>query len=279
MIREFAWCAATALLALGHISAPAGAQPAYPSQQISVIVAFPAGGFADGVARIVADKLQARLRQNVVVENKASASGNLGARTVAQSAPDGYTILLTTTAAAINGTLYKNMGYATDDLRPVAIVGSAPESIVVHPSSPAKDLRDFVALAKAGNLNYGTAGVGTGSYIATTYLFNELAKINLVHAPFQGGSAAINAVVGNHVAAVALTVSPLVSHISSGQLRALGLASEKRSPIMPVGPDLCRKRLSGLSGVILGGPVRTVKDPGCGRGEAQRHRQRPAEGG
>jgi tripartite-type tricarboxylate transporter receptor subunit TctC len=228
---------AMSILAVGAFTlSPTAAQQTYPSQPIKIIVAFPAGGFADGVARIVGDKLQDKLRQTVIIENKAGASGNLGARTVAESSPDGHTILLTTTAAAINGTLYKNLGYAPESLRPVSIVGSAPESIVVHPSNPANNLKEFLEQARTKNLDYGTAGIGTGSYIATTYLFKALAKVELVHVPFQGGAAAINAVVGNHVSSVALTVSPLVPHILSGKIRALGLASAKRSTIMPSVP-------------------------------------------
>ncbi len=215
---------------------PAAAQQTYPSQPIRIIVAFPPGGFADGVARIVGDKLEAKLRQPVVIENRAGASGNLGARAVAQSAPDGHTILVTTTAGAINATLYKNMGYATEDLRAVSIVGSAPEAIVVHPSNPANNLKEFIEQARTKNLDYGTAGIGTGSYIATTYLFKELAKVNLTHVPFQGGAPAMNAVIGNHVASIALTVSPMVPHILSGKVKALGLASAKRSPAMPSVP-------------------------------------------
>ncbi len=228
-------------------AAPAAGQQAGTSQQINIVVPFPPGGFADGAARIVAEKLGTRLRQTVVVENKAGASGNLGARTVAHAAADGNTILISTTATAINGTLYKNMGYATEDLRPVAIVGSAPEAIVVHPSSPINSLQDLVARAKTEGLNYGTAGVGTGSYIATTYLLKSLAKADLVHVPFQGGSAAINAVIGNHVTAVALTVSPMVAHIIGGRLKALGLASATRSPAMPNVPTYSESGFPGFT--------------------------------
>jgi tripartite-type tricarboxylate transporter receptor subunit TctC len=248
---------AAALAALA--AAPVSAQQ-YPSQQIKIVVAFPAGGFADGVARIVADKLQGRLGQTVVVENKPGARGNLAARTVAESGADGYTILLTTTASAINPTLHKNLPYKPDSLRPVFVVGSAPESIVVHPSSPAKNLKEFVDLARTKSLDYGTPGVGTGSYIATTYLFKELAKVNLVHVPFPGGGPAMNAVIGNHVASVALTVSPLVVHIKAGKVRALGLASAKRNAELPDVPTYAEsgfKDFTAASWVGLFVPAKT----------------------
>jgi tripartite-type tricarboxylate transporter receptor subunit TctC len=206
-------------------------QPA--GQPITIIVAAAAGGFADGVARTIGDKISERLGQKVVVENKGGAGGNLGARTVATAAPDGNTILVSTTSMAINGTLYKNMGYATSDITAVAIVGSAPEAIVVHPSNPAKNLKEFIAAASGKNIEYATAGVGSGSYIAAEYLFKVLAKVQTVHVPFPGGAPAVTAVLGNHVGALAATVSPLIVHINAGKLRGLGIASAKRYPVVP----------------------------------------------
>jgi tripartite-type tricarboxylate transporter receptor subunit TctC len=222
------WCA--------MIAAPATAQQPYPSQAITIVVAAAAGGFADGVARTIGDKLGERLGQSIVIENKGGAGGNLGARLVAQSAPDGHTVLVSTTSMAINGTLYKNMGYATADIRPVAIVGSAPEVIVVHPSNSAKNLAEFLQAAQSKNVEYGTAGVGSGSFIAAEYLFKILAKAQTVHVPFPGGAPAITAVLGNHIGAMAATVSPLIPHINSGALRGLGIASPKRHPVVPSVP-------------------------------------------
>lgn len=203
------------------------------SQPITIIVAAAAGGFADGVARTIGENIAERLGQKVVVENKGGAGGNLGARMVAQSEPDGGTILVSTTSMAINPTLYKNMGYAPADIRAVAIVGSAPEAIVVHPSNPAKTLAEFIAGAKDKGIEYGTAGVGSGSYIAAEYLFKVLAKTQTVHVPFPGGAPAITAVLGNHIGALAATVSPLIVHINAGKLRGLGIASAKRYPVVP----------------------------------------------
>ena len=165
---------------------PAAAQQQYPSQAITIVVAAAAGGFADGVARAIGERLGERLGQRVIVENKGGAGGNLGARTVAQATADGHTVLVSTTSMAINGTLYKNMGYATDDISPVAIVGSAPESIVVHPDNPAKNLAELVQAGRSKSIEYGTAGVGSGSFIAAEYLFRNLAKVQTVHVPFPG---------------------------------------------------------------------------------------------
>jgi tripartite-type tricarboxylate transporter receptor subunit TctC len=214
---------------------PAAAQQS-SSQPLKIIVAFPAGGFADNIARIVAQKLEGKLRQTVVVENRGGAAGNIAARAVSQASPDGQTVLITTTASAISPTLYKNPGYKADDLRVVSIVGSAPESIIVHPDNPANDLKEFIAKAKTSKLTYGTSGIGTGSYISSTYLFKELAKVDLTHVPFQGGAGATNAILGNHVNSIALTVSPMIPHIQQGKMKALGIASSKRIAALPKVP-------------------------------------------
>lgn len=211
---------------------PAGAQQ-YPTQPVTLVVAFAAGGFADGVARLIGDKLGERLGQSIVVENRGGAGGNLGARAVATANADGHTILVTTTSVAVNDTLYRNKGYATDDLRAVAIVGSTPEALIVNPSNPSKTLKEFLAAAKGKSVNFGTAGVGTSSYIAAEYFFKALAKVEAVHVPFQGGAPAINALIGNHVESVALTLPPAVPHIVGGRLRGLAIASEKRLAAVP----------------------------------------------
>jgi tripartite-type tricarboxylate transporter receptor subunit TctC len=230
MSMQYRWAAIAAATMLASV--PAAAQQ-YPTQPITIVVAAAAGGFADGVARAIAELLGDKLGQKVVVENRGGAGGNLGARGVAQSKPDGHTILVSTTSMAINGTLYKNMGYATADITPVAIVGSAPEAIVVHPDNPAKTLADFIKAAKTQPVQYGTAGVGSGSYIAAEYLFKAIAKVQTTHVPYPGGAPAVTALLGNHINAVAATVSPLVPHINSGKLRALGLASRSRHPVVP----------------------------------------------
>jgi tripartite-type tricarboxylate transporter receptor subunit TctC len=241
--RHLGWLA----LALATSSiAPAAAQTQPSGPPITIIVAAAAGGFADGVARTIGDKISERLGQKVVVENKGGAGGNLGARTVATAAPDGNTILVSTTSMAINGTLYKNMGYATSDITAVAIVGSAPEAIVVHPSNPAKTLKEFITNASGKPIEYATAGVGSGSYIAAEYLFKILAKVQTVHVPFPGGAPAVTAVLGNHVGALAATVSPLIVHINAGKLRGLGIASAKRYPVVPDVPTYAKTALPTL---------------------------------
>src|SRR5215831_19381865 len=213
-------------------TAPAAAQT-YPSQNISLIVAFAAGGIADVVGRLVGQKTGERLGRTVVVENRGGAGGNLAARAVAQATPDGYTLLATTSGIAVNDSASRNKGYATDDLRPVAFVAISPDVIAVHPSNPAKDLNEFIANAKEKSFTYGSAGVGTGPHIGAEYFFQEVAKVKSVHVPFTGGAPAVQATVGNHVDAVVLTLPTVTPQIMQGTLRGLGLASATRNAAVP----------------------------------------------
>jgi len=223
---------ALSALVLAGIANPAAAQT-YPSQNINVIVAFAAGGIADVVGRLIGIKLGDRLGRTVVVENRGGAGGNLAARAVAAAAPDGYTLLATTSALAVNDTASRNKGYATEDLRPVAFVAISPDVIAVHPSNPARDLKQFVANARDKSFTYGSAGVGTGPHIGAEYFFRAIAKVKSVHVPFTGGAPAVQAAIGNHVDAVVLTLPTVTPQIVEGGLRGIGLASITRNAAVP----------------------------------------------
>ena len=226
---------ASMMLASVALSASAAAQQSYPTKQpIRIVVAAGPGGFADAVARLVSEKLSVRLGQTTIIENRGGAGGNIAARAVAQSTPDGYTVLVSTTSMAINGTLYTNMGYATADITPAAIVGSSPEVIAVHPSNPAKSLAAFLKPADAKPIQYGTAGIGSGSHIAAEYLFKILAKTGSEHVAFPGGAPAIQNVIGNHLNAVAATMPALAPHIRSGALQ--GRSALPQFPTFPLTP-------------------------------------------
>jgi tripartite-type tricarboxylate transporter receptor subunit TctC len=217
---------------------PAGlAQPvaaqSYPAKSVTMVVAFPAGGLADIIGRLVSTKLADRLKQSFVVENRGGAGGNLAAKAVAGAAADGYTLLTTTTALAVNHTASKNKGFETSDLRPVAIVAYSPDVLAVHPSNPAKDLKEFIANAKAKSFTYGSAGPGTAPQIHAEYFFNHVAKVKYVHVPFQGGAPAITAALGNHVDALVLTLPPVAPQIRNGKLRGLGVSNDKRNSAIP----------------------------------------------
>jgi tripartite-type tricarboxylate transporter receptor subunit TctC len=224
-------------LALGAIVVSALAHPClaqgYPTQNITVMVAFPAGGLADIIARLVSTKLESRLKHSVVVENRGGAGGNIAAKAVFTAAPDGYTLLATTTGLAVNMTASKNRGFEMSDIRPIAIVAISPDVLAVHPSNPAKNLKEFLANAKTKSFTYGSAGAGTGPQIGAEYFFQEVAKVKYVHVPFQGGAPAITATLGNHVDSLVLTLPPVTPHIKSGALRGLGVASEKRNSAIP----------------------------------------------
>jgi tripartite-type tricarboxylate transporter receptor subunit TctC len=211
---------------------PATAQT-YPSQTVNVYVAFAAGGVADTIGRIVATKLGERTKANVVVENRGGAGGNIAARAVATAAPDGYTILATTSALAVNDTASKNKGYETSDLRPVAFVAFSPDVIAINPGNPARTLKELVDNSRQKSFSYGSAGVGTGPHIGAEYFFKEIAKANATHVPFSGGAPAVSAALGGHIDAVVLTLPTVTPHIVSGKLRGIGLTGEKRSPAVP----------------------------------------------
>jgi tripartite-type tricarboxylate transporter receptor subunit TctC len=229
--------AAAQALAVGAIVAagfaPSSFAQTYPSQNVTVLVAFPAGGLADMIGRLVSTKLESRLKQSFVVENRSGAGGNIAAKTTAGAAPDGYTLLVTTSGLAANMTASKNRGFEQSDLRPVAFVAISPDVIAIHPSNPAKNLKEFVANAKANSFTYGSAGVGTGPQIGAEYFFKEVAKVKYVHVPFQGGPPAITATLGNHVDSLVLTLPPVTPHIQSGALRGIGVASDKRNSAIP----------------------------------------------
>jgi tripartite-type tricarboxylate transporter receptor subunit TctC len=213
--------------------AQSAAAQSYPAQTVTMYVAFPAGGLADIIARLVATKLEQRIKQSVVVENRGGAGGNIAAKIAFTSAPAGYTSLATTTGLAVNMTASKNKGFEMSDLRPIAIVAISPDVIAVHPSNPAKDLKEFLANAKTKEFTYGSAGIGTGPQIGAEYFFKEVAKVKYVHVPFQGGAPAITATLGNHVDSLVLTLPPVTTHIRSGALRGLGVAAPKRNAAIP----------------------------------------------
>ena len=212
------------------LAQPVSAQT-FPTQTITFQVAFAAGGIADVVARLVGQKLSERLAHTVVVENRGGAGGNLAAKAVSGAAPDGHTILATTTSLAVNETATRHKGFSVDDLRAVAIVAFSPDVLAVHPSNPAKDLREFIKSGKS--FTYGSAGVGTGPHIGAEYFFREVAKVQALHVPFTGGAPAVAAAVGNHVDAIVLTLPTVVPPMTQGLLRGIGLASATRNSAVP----------------------------------------------
>jgi len=211
----------------------AQAQP-YPARDITFLVAFAPGGVADTVARLVAQGVSAKLGRNVVVDNRGGAGGNIAAAAVARAAPDGYTLLVTTTALAINETLTPGKGFAASDLKSIAIVASSPECFATGEGTPAKNLAEFLKSVQGKSINFGTAGVGSGSHIAAEYFLKVHAKVSAVHVPFKGGAPNMNAVMGNQIELLATTLGGgAAAQIAGGKLKGLGVASAKRVSVLP----------------------------------------------
>jgi len=239
--------AVAALAATLAATAPARAQSTYPNNKITFVVGFSAGGFADTMARYVGQKLADKFKQSVVIENRGGAGGNTAARVVANADPDGYTVLVTTTAISINASIYKKLDYKLDQLAIIAMPGSSPETFAVPPDRPGT-LKEFVAWAKGREITYATAGVGSGSNIATEYFFKEIAKVKAAHVPFRGGSLAVQAALGGQVDEVTSSFGT-TPHIKSGKLKGLAVASEKRNPVLPEVPTFAE---AGYPGFVAG---------------------------
>jgi tripartite-type tricarboxylate transporter receptor subunit TctC len=236
--RTFRPCAALAALT---IATTAGAQE-YPSRPIRIVVAFPAGGLADTVARHVASKLGDALGQRalaVVIDNRGGAGGSLGSEIVAKSAPDGYTLLMTIDTHAVNPHIYKSLRYNIfTDLAPISLVVKVPLTIVAHPSVPADSIKELVALAKSkpGALSYASAGgAGTAGHLAAEQ-FKLLAGIDIVHVPYKGGAPAIADLLGGQVPLAFVAISGVFQHVRANKLKAIAVSGSQRSAALPSVP-------------------------------------------
>jgi tripartite-type tricarboxylate transporter receptor subunit TctC len=236
-----------ALAALVSGSPDARAAQPYPTKPVRVIVAFAAGGFADGVARLIGQKLTERLGQPVIIDNRGGAGGSVAAKLATEATPDGYTLLVHTAASTVNATLYRNPGFdLLRDLVPVAMTVSGAGLFVVQSSHPAKDLRDLIRLSQGKQLTFGTAGVGTSSHIAGDYLLRVLAKLNAVHVPFKGGGPAMAAVLGGEVEVLSGTGTAAIPLIQQGRLKALAISSPKRGEALPGVPTVAESGFPGF---------------------------------
>ncbi len=231
-----------AFVASGAASAvhPAGAQtaPSFPSRPIKLIVPHAPGGNSDTFGRILAQKMGDRIGQQVVVENRPGAGGTLGSAMVSKSPPDGYTLVVADNGThAIAPTLYgAKLGYDVfKDFTPITLAATFPTVIMIHPSVPAQNAKEFVALAKSqpGKLTYSSAGTGNGSHL-TVELFRAAAGgLDMVHVPYKGGAPAVQALLAGEVQLSSVSVNTALPHIQAGKVRALGMASMKRSPALP----------------------------------------------
>ena len=245
IVRHILAAAAVATIVLCGGRAGAGT---YPANKITLVVAFAPGGIADTLARLIGQGLSERLHQSIVVENRGGAGGNIAAALVARAAPDGYTLLATTTALAINETLHQDNQFASTDFTTVAIAASSPEALATSPSNPAANLADFVKAANGRTINFGSAGVGSGSHIEAEYFFRFLAKIPAQHIPFQGGAPAISATIGNQIDLLATTLGGgAAAQIAGGKLKGLGIAADKRAAVVPDVPTYAEQGFPGFT--------------------------------
>lgn len=221
----------TALLALAPLS-PCLAQ-SYPTKPVHMIVAFAPGGPVDTVARLVAVKFQDLLGQPAVVENRPSSSGNLGTQVVAKAAPDGYTILVTSSAFAVNVTLSPNAGYVPGDFAPIVQAASQPNVIVVNAAFPAKTLAELLTMAKTDKLAYASPGTGTTPHLTGERIFKLAARLDVTHIPHKGAGPAAAAVVSSEPPIGSLAVTAPLPFLRAGRLRALAISSEVRHPQLP----------------------------------------------
>ena len=239
---------ATLIIALAAAAPPAWAQD-YPNRPITLIVPFPPGGSTTIVGRIIADKMSETLGQQIIVDNRAGAGGTVGSKAAAKSAADGYTILLGYTGTlAIGPSLYVNVGYdPRRDFAPIGRIGTAPNTLVVHPSFQVRSVAELIAHAKAnpGKVNYGSAGIGTVSHVCGEY-FATAAGIKLIHIPYKGTGPAVTDLLGGHISMMFVPIPAAHGNVSAGLLRALGVTSLKRSRLLPDVPTVAESGLPGF---------------------------------
>ena len=212
----------------------------YPNKPIRLVAPFPPGGSVDIVGRIVGARLSQLVGQQVVIDNRSGASGNIGMEQVARAAPDGYTLAINTLPFVTNGFLYSRVPYdVVNDFAPVSQLSSTASVLTVHPSVPAHSVRDLIQLAKArpGTLNYGGAGVGTNPHVAGE-LFNLLAKTNIVVVQFKGGAPAVVAATSGEIGITVSSISETLPFIEGKRLRPLGVTSLQRSVALPAVPPI-----------------------------------------
>jgi tripartite-type tricarboxylate transporter receptor subunit TctC len=256
-------CAAAMMLGLFGALVDARAQ-SFPSRTITLVIPFAPGGSTTIVGRVIADKLSELMGEKVVVDNRPGAGGTVGTKAVAKSEPDGYTIALGYTGTlAIGPSLYKNAGYdPRKDFAPIGLIGNAPNSLVVHPSFPAKTLAELIAYAKAnpGKVNFGSAGAGTVSHITGEY-FAASAGIKLVHIPYKGTGPALTDLLGGHIPMAFAPIPASHPNVSAGLLRALAVTSTTRSSLLPDVPTIAESALPGFDASLYYGLVAPAGTP------------------
>ncbi len=260
MFRNFIKALGGALL-LAQLAVPALADT-WPSKPIKLVVPYPPGGSTDVTARVIADGLRPLLGQTVVIDNRPGAGGNIGGEAVAKSAPDGYTFLMATSTHVTNMSLYKNLPYDfVQDLTPVAQTAFIPNVLVVGQSLPVGNLAEFIAYVKSGQypVNYGTAGNGSSQHLSSA-LFNSMVQGNMVHVPYKGGAPATADLLAGQIQCYFGPLVEVLPHIRGGKVKALGITTKKRSPLLPEVPAI-GEVLPGYEVALWNGILAPAKTP------------------
>ena len=238
----FSLCAATLIAGSGVVMAQE-----YPAKAIRVVVPFPPGGGTDYMGRVVMQKVGESLGTTVVIDNRGGAGSSIGTEIVARSPADGYTVLIISGAHAINPSIYAKLPYdSVRDFAPVTMFASGPALLVVHPTVPAKSVKELIALAKArpGQLNYASAGIGTPPHLSGE-LFKTMAGIDMVHVPYKGNGPAYTDLIGGQVTVMFPNVSTAMAHVRAGKLRALAVTTKNRTPSAPELPTISEAGVPG----------------------------------
>jgi len=254
-----------ALMCLASAGAHAQSAATFPAKPIRVIVPYPAGGGTDTVGRPLAQRLTENTRQQVIIDNRGGAGGNIGMELVAKAPPDGYTLVLALTAQlAVNPALYKNIPYdPLRDFEPITLLATGPYVLLVHPSLPVRNVKELISLARArpGQIIYGSAGNGSGAHLANE-LLNKMAGVKMVHVPYKGGGPALVDLLAGNIQVLFSTYLTSKPLIDSGRIRALGVSTAKRMSGVEI-PTVAEAAVSGFDAGVwyaLLAPAGTPRD-------------------
>jgi tripartite-type tricarboxylate transporter receptor subunit TctC len=245
------------------MTSPAAGADVYPGRTIKIVVPYAAGGAVDIVARIVGQALAEEVKQPVIVDNRPGASANIGMEAVARAPADGYTLLMASNGLTTNMALFPSLSFdGRRDFAPIARIGYAPLVIVVPAASPAKSLKDLIAMAKAkpGELAYGSAGNGSSGHLAGESLKSS-AGIDVLHVPYKGGAPAVTDLLGERLAFMPINPLEVIAHIQAGRLRVLAVGSEKRVPLLPDTPTVSEAGVPGFEATVWWGLVAPARTP------------------
>ena len=255
--RRFNLAVAAALMT------PAAFAQDWPAKPIRIIVPYPPGGFTDVTARLIGQKLQERLGQTVLVDNKSGANGTIGVAELARSAPDGHTFAIVIAAHAANPSLYAKLPYDTrKDLAAVSLIGVSPLIAAVNNDAPFKNAKELVAYAKShpGKLSFGSSGNGSAAHL-TTELLKSLTRSDMVHIPYRGAAAALQDLMGGQIQVLFDAASGLINPGKAGQVRLIGVAAERRLPVLPDVPTFIEQGIAGFTGSTWAGLLAPARTP------------------